>query len=113
MYVAVFAGGVGWCFVRSIFVWGVGILYGYLSIRNPGLRVYGLICAVDGRVDMFSFIDLFVGHTSAVICRMLSTTEDTSNITRSFFTLTLDCRVSFGASRFEITIVSCVPIPCV
>jgi hypothetical protein len=70
-------------------------------------------CIVSNReVDVFSFVVL-VDRTSLVIHRMISTTEDTSDITRSFFSVALVCQMvtrTFYASWFEMAITFGVPI---
>jgi hypothetical protein len=67
-------------------------------------------CIVSNReVDLFSFVD----RKSLVIRRMISTTEDTSDITRSLFSVALVCQVvicASHASRFEMAIIFGVPI---
>jgi hypothetical protein len=62
-------------------------------------------------VDMFSFV--FVDHTFLSIYSMISTTEDTSDITQSFFSVALVCQVvtcASDASGFEVAIIFGAPI---
>jgi hypothetical protein len=68
-----------------------GILFGYLSMCYSWMSVYGLF-DLSGRSVLFQperwvyfLLYVFVERTSLVIRRMISATEGTSDITRSFF----------------------------
>jgi hypothetical protein len=90
--------------------WPRGTLYP----QNVGTNLadkgrYSSLEESNGDVCMFSFVD----HTCLVICWEISTTEDTSDITRAFFSVVLVCQVvicAFDGSRFEMTIIFDVPI---
>jgi hypothetical protein len=61
------------------------------------------------------FLEIFVDYTrtSFVARRMITTAEDTSNIARSFFAMTMNCQViagAFDATRFYVAVVSSVAV---
>jgi hypothetical protein len=65
---------------------------------------------MEGWVDFL--LKILVDHASLVIPRIISVTEDTPNITRSFFMLALDCGMitsTFDATWFKVAIVSVCP----
>jgi hypothetical protein len=71
-------------------------------------------CTVSNReMGVFSSVGPCTHHTSLVIRRMISTTEDTSHIIQSFFLVALVCQMvscTFHASWFVMTIIFGLPI---